>query len=163
MGWISGPSIQFKGVDGTISTITIKESTELEYTEKVTIGGHTVPFVITTKTSPVRTLQSCELVWYDERIGLKIVADYICELFSSVPSELSIAPSFLWMLEMFNDISQMVLISPIPSKGPYFGWVPLNEKENLEVLKAKIRCPFLWLGGDYPDNFSYTGSFEVHD
>uniref|UniRef100_A0A1I7UK31 F-box domain-containing protein n=1 Tax=Caenorhabditis tropicalis TaxID=1561998 RepID=A0A1I7UK31_9PELO len=153
-GCISWPEVRFEKPNTTDTFVVIKKSSELQGTEKVTIGGHTVPFV--------KTPESCELLWDDERIGIKIV-DYICELFSRVPSFLCVGPEFIWMLKLFSNLSEEVMVSPIQSKRPYAKWMPFSEEECLELLTAKIISPLFVWGGDFPEGFKYTGSFGVHE
>uniref|UniRef100_A0A1I7UK28 FBA_2 domain-containing protein n=1 Tax=Caenorhabditis tropicalis TaxID=1561998 RepID=A0A1I7UK28_9PELO len=155
VGCGSRPVFRFKKQGTTDTIVVIKKSSELQGTENVTIGGHTVPFV--------KTLRSCELLWDNRRVGFKIVFDYICELFSLVPHSFMIAPPLLWLLQIANNIVTYVAVTPIVSKGPYYRDLPLSEEECLEALTAKINSPYFEFNCDFPEDFSYNGSFGNHD
>uniref|UniRef100_A0A1I7UK26 F-box domain-containing protein n=1 Tax=Caenorhabditis tropicalis TaxID=1561998 RepID=A0A1I7UK26_9PELO len=154
-GFSRQPVIQVEKKSRNQTIVAIKENIELPSVEKVTIGRHIVSFV--------KTPENCELYWDDRRIGFKTVVDYICELFSPLPNHLCVGPDFIWMLEMFNNLSQHIVVTPVLTAAPCLEFFQLNEEECLEVLTTKIKSPTFDWGGSFPENFSYAGSFGVHD
>uniref|UniRef100_A0A1I7UK16 F-box domain-containing protein n=1 Tax=Caenorhabditis tropicalis TaxID=1561998 RepID=A0A1I7UK16_9PELO len=145
--------VEFKKQPGNFETIVVvKESTEFQSTQNVTIGGYTVLFL--------KTPENCELYWDDQRIGFEIVVEYICELFSVSPFMLTAKPPFLWMIElMSNPIS-------ITDVNSYFSSdyieVPLSEEE-CKYLITTCKTYVFFLDVVFPEGFSYTGSFGNHE
>uniref|UniRef100_A0A1I7UK15 F-box domain-containing protein n=1 Tax=Caenorhabditis tropicalis TaxID=1561998 RepID=A0A1I7UK15_9PELO len=148
----SPPEVR-NGQAGSYQTIVVvKESTELQYTENVTVGDHTVPFV--------KTPESCELYWDDQRVGLKIVVEYICELFNSFPSSLVTQLPFLWMIELMNNpisITHVETFHPNWDDG-----LPLREEECKYLITTCKSCVFI-LNIIFPEGFIYTGPFGKHE
>uniref|UniRef100_A0A1I7UK21 FBA_2 domain-containing protein n=1 Tax=Caenorhabditis tropicalis TaxID=1561998 RepID=A0A1I7UK21_9PELO len=157
--WISGysphPIVIFERHDEQVKTIvTVKETTELQSTENVTVGGHTVLFL--------KTPENCELYWDDQRVGFEIVVEYICELFTSVPSLFVVDPPLLWILTISNTRLPAVSVSSDMTKEPLFEYLPLSEEECVYLLKS-FNSSFLSLSTTFPEDFSYTGSFGIHE
>uniref|UniRef100_A0A1I7TSW4 F-box domain-containing protein n=1 Tax=Caenorhabditis tropicalis TaxID=1561998 RepID=A0A1I7TSW4_9PELO len=93
----------------------------LRKTETVRIGRLNVSFM--------KSFGAVELIFHcDERTGFKALADYICDVFSTVPSVIQTYSGYLWMLEMYRNSLEFIYI--------YWTPIPLSHEEVLFTLTS---------------------------